>query len=99
GSVDADHATGAESISIARPLVPSQSTGGDARCPDRAPLHQTTNLHAIRQPDFPRTRSLRLRGCVGVLFRQAGAKAYATRSRAAGRTAQGPGSLFADQPS
>ena len=40
---------------------------------------------------FLGTRSVRVRGCVGILFQQAGAKADAARSRAAGRSAKEPG--------
>ena len=60
GRLHAHHATGAESFSFARSLVPSQGAGGDARHPDRAAFHQAANFHALRQSDFSGPRRLRI---------------------------------------
>ena len=54
--------------------LPSQGAGNDAGHPDRAPLHQAADLYAVRQPDCPRPRGLRLRSRLGVLLQQAGEK-------------------------
>src|SRR5208282_3959059 len=52
GSIHAHHATRAQSVSLSRPLVLSQSAGVVARDSDGAPLHQAADFHALRQPDI-----------------------------------------------
>src|SRR6202035_902031 len=99
GRIDFDDAVGTKLISFARPVVSSQSAGGDARDSDRAAIQQAANFHAVRESDFPGAWGVRVRGCLGILLRQAGAKAQPRRSRSAGWSSQGPGNLFADQPS
>ena len=60
GRFHSDHATGAQSVFIPGPLVLSQGAGVAARHPDRAPLHQAADFHALCQPDFSRTWRVRV---------------------------------------
>src|SRR5579883_2989210 len=65
------HATGRQPLpGPQRPQLPPQSPGNAPRAPDRAALHQTANLHHVRQPGLPGSWQLRLRRRRAILFRQ-----------------------------
>src|ERR1700679_1249001 len=89
GRIHVDDATGPQSFSFPRPLIPSQSARDAVGDPDRAPVHQAANLHSLCQSDFSRPRRLRLRGCFRVLLRQACAETHSGGSRLAGRPTEG----------
>ena len=49
---------GAQSVSFARSVVPSQDPGSAAGDPDRAAIHQAADLHAVCESDFSWPRNL-----------------------------------------
>ena len=62
-------------------------------------LHQAADFHALWQPDLSRSWGVWIRSRRELLLQQAGARADAARGRAAGRSAQGAGGVFADSES
>ncbi len=60
GASTLDHAARPQSFSLSRPPLAAQGARGHARHPDRAPLHQAADIHALRQPDRAGSRRIRI---------------------------------------